>query len=255
MIPRKLRHFGGGLLCLLPSLVLADTISFESPVTRVTVVELFTSHGCSSCPPAETWLGRLDQRSDLWQGVIPIAFHVDYWDYLGWRDNYASPEYSQRQRQYRRSGGLSSVYTPGMLINGEEWRGWYRGDPIPQASSEQVGQLTLSVEPGKSAEIEFFPKGNQKMHDLKAYLAILGSGIEDDIGSGENRGRSLQGDFVILGQDTAEIGVAEHRLRFNWPVLKPNSAKKYAVVAWVSRGGNPSPLQATGGWLPHIDLD
>jgi hypothetical protein len=253
MIPRKLRHFGGGLLCLLPALVFAEPISFKSPVTRATVVELFTSHGCSSCPPAEAWLGRLDRRSDLWESVIPIAFHVDYWDYLGWRDRYASPEYSQRQRQYRRSGGLSSVYTPGMLVNGEEWRGWYRGDSIPQSTSAEIGRLTLGVEPGKSAEIEFSPKGDQMLSGMQAHLVILGSGIQDDIGAGENRGRSLEGDFVVLGHQMAAKKVSDHRWRIDWPVLKSNSAKMHAAVAWISRPGDPSPLQATGGWLPQID--
>ncbi len=253
MIPRKLRHFGGGLLCLLPTLVSAEPISFVSPATRVTVVELFTSHGCSSCPPAEAWLGRLDQRSDIWKSLIPIAFHVDYWDYLGWQDSYASSEYSQRQRQYRRSGGLNSVYTPGVLVNGKEWRGWYRGDSIPQTASEEVGRLTLNVEPGKSAEIEFSPRGDQRLSDVEAHLVILGNGIRDDIGAGENRGRSLEGDFVVLGHRTAAKQDRAQRWRIDWPALKSNRAKKHAVVAWVSRSGDPSPLQATGGWLPQID--
>lgn len=253
MIPRRLRHFGGGLLCLLPSVVLAEPLRFESPVTRVTVVELFTSHGCSSCPPAEAWLGRLDQRPDLWKSVIPIAFHVDYWDYLGWRDRYASPEYSQRQRQYRQTGGLSSVYTPGMLVNGEEWRGWYRGDPIPHTNSAEVGKLTLSIEPEKSAEIEFSPKEGQGLSGLEAHLVILGSGIQDDIGAGENRGRSLEGDFVVLGYQMGVKNVTGQGWRIDWPGLKSNSAKMHAAAAWISRPDDPSPLQATGGWLSRID--
>jgi hypothetical protein len=83
-----------------------------------------------SCPPADEWLGRQKEATELWQRLIPLAFHVDYWDYLGWWDRFASAEFSQRQRDYRHSGGLGSVYTPGVVVNGQEWRGWYRGESI-----------------------------------------------------------------------------------------------------------------------------
>jgi hypothetical protein len=75
-------------------------------------------------------LGRQKEATELWQRLIPLAFHVDYWDYLGWWDRFASAEFSQRQRDYRHSGGLGSVYTPGVVVNGQEWRGWYRGESI-----------------------------------------------------------------------------------------------------------------------------
>lgn len=88
----------------------------EEPATSAApvVVELFTSQGCSSCPPADAFLGELAQRSDL----IALAFHVDYWNYIGWEDPFSSPEATQRQRDYARSLSLSSVYTPQMVIDG-----------------------------------------------------------------------------------------------------------------------------------------
>lgn len=79
------------------------------------VVELFTSQGCSSCPPADAMLHELAQRED----VIALALHVDYWDYIGWKDQFAKPEYTQRQRQYAVLGHRRSVYTPQMIINGQ----------------------------------------------------------------------------------------------------------------------------------------
>jgi len=87
-----------------------ETASSEAPV----VVELFTSQGCNSCPPADAFLGELAQRSDL----LALAFHVDYWNYIGWEDPFSSPEATQRQRDYAQSLGLSSVYTPQMVIDG-----------------------------------------------------------------------------------------------------------------------------------------
>ncbi|WP_020041922.1 DUF1223 domain-containing protein [Salipiger mucosus] len=81
---------------------------------RPVVVELFTSQGCSSCPPADAILAELGQRDD----VIPLALHVDYWDYIGWTDGFAQPGFTKRQKGYARSAGRRSVYTPQMVVDG-----------------------------------------------------------------------------------------------------------------------------------------
>lgn len=83
---------------------------------RPVVVELFTSQGCSSCPPADAFLSELSKRDD----VVALAMHVDYWDYIGWKDIFAVPQNTERQRAYARSGGRSMVYTPQMIINGQD---------------------------------------------------------------------------------------------------------------------------------------
>ena len=83
---------------------------------RPVVVELFTSQGCSSCPPADELLRKLSPRSD----VIPLALHVDYWDYIGWKDGFAKPEHAERQRAYARAAGKTVIYTPQMVIAGED---------------------------------------------------------------------------------------------------------------------------------------
>lgn len=98
------------------SILLAGLTAFSSPVAAQSpvVVELFTSQGCSSCPPADKLLHELAKRDD----VIALALHVDYWDYIGWKDEFANPAYSDRQRGYAREGRRRSVYTPQMIING-----------------------------------------------------------------------------------------------------------------------------------------
>ena len=78
----------------------AAPIQFQSPERQVALVELYTSEGCSSCPPAESWLSGLKEKPGLWSEFVPVAFHVDYWNYLGWRDKWSSKEYSDRQRDY-----------------------------------------------------------------------------------------------------------------------------------------------------------
>ena len=91
-------------------------VAGAAPALRPAVVELFTSQGCSSCPPADTLLGELASRND----VLALAFHVDYWDELGWRDRFELPQAAQRQSQYARRLGRSSVYTPQLVIDGRE---------------------------------------------------------------------------------------------------------------------------------------
>ncbi len=92
-------------------LVAVQAAAEEDPV----VVELFTSQGCSSCPPADRIMHDLAKRDD----VIGLALHVDYWDYIGWKDEYADPDHTLRQRAYAREGGRSMIYTPQMVINGQ----------------------------------------------------------------------------------------------------------------------------------------
>jgi len=254
MIPlRDLRH-GCYAVCLAATALTAEAQvqRFESPLERVTVVELFTSHGCSSCPPADEWLRQLSGAPGLWQRVIPLAFHVDYWDHLGWRDRFADADYSRRQRDYRRNGGVSAVYTPGVLVNGEEWRGWYWGRPLPTPDTTPVGRLQLEVAPDGPANLRFFPGPAWSEGELKAHLAVLGSDLESAIGGGENHGRTLKESFVVLAHRTSTVAVATHAWRLSWPAFEPRQGR-HAVVAWLSRGEDPTPLQAVGGWLQDAD--
>lgn len=249
MSPQRLL-VGCWTLCVASAPLAAETLRFESPAQRVTVVELFTSHGCSSCPPADAWLRRFTADPGLWQKVIPLAFHVDYWDYLGWQDRFASPAYSRRQRDYRHSGGLGSVYTPGVLVNGHEWRGWYHGSDLPAPEATPVGRLTLQVEPDHTALLWLSQDAQLEREGLQANLAVLGVGMQSRIGGGENSGRRLGEDFVVLGERTAAATDRPDTWRLAWPDLKQRDGDRHAVVAWLSRGDDPTPLQATGGWLP-----
>ncbi|MCB2130490.1 MAG: DUF1223 domain-containing protein [Rhodobacteraceae bacterium] len=93
---------------------LAGTVMAQSTAENPVVVELYTSQGCSSCPPADKVLQGLAKRDD----VIALALHVDYWDYIGWKDSFADPGYSDRQRAYARFAGARTVYTPQMIVGG-----------------------------------------------------------------------------------------------------------------------------------------
>jgi hypothetical protein len=168
--------------------------------SRPAVVELFTSEGCSSCPPAETYIGELAQRHD----VLALAFHVDYWDDLGWRDRFGLPEAVQRQRAYARSLRLSSVYTPQVVIDGHaDMVGSDRASISRALTGNRNGvAVALSVRDGEVL-VDFDAQQNAAPSDvlLVAYLRTAVS----PIGRGENAGRTLKEfnivrDFHSLGR-------------------------------------------------------
>jgi len=215
----------------------------DSGTRRAVMIELYTSQGCSSCPPAEAFLNKLVDNPRLWRPFVPLAWHVDYWDYLGWRDRYALPDNAQRQRRYAALGHVRGVYTPALLVNGRGWRpGWKRRLPDDGAAA---GRLQLRVEGGQVTASYQAQAGGQGA--LQLQLALLGSGLETDIAAGENRGRHSRHDFVVLDRRHLPGSGPHWQGRLPVAVLP---AQRLALVAWVSRDGDPTPLQAVGGWLP-----
>jgi hypothetical protein len=244
--------FPAVLLLIVSSGAAADVLEYESSSQRTAVLELFTSHGCSSCPPADAWLSRFVDHPELWSRFIPMAFHVDYWNDLGWPDRFASADHSNRQRSYRQTGAIGSVYTPGFVLNGKEWRGWFRKRSPSLSTTENAGWLKLRVNPGKGVTATFQPDSAVKQGRFTAHLAILGFGLSSPIGAGENRGRTLEEDFVVLGTSNAaaDENSGPSTWTLSWPELRESKAKRSAVVVWLSRPDHPAPIQATGGWLP-----
>ncbi|WP_339512081.1 DUF1223 domain-containing protein [Pseudomonas sp. RL_15y_Pfl2_60] len=216
--------------------------SSEQPTS---VLELYTSQGCSSCPPAEKWLSSLTQSPDLWKQVIPLAFHVDYWDYLGWQDPFANQSYSARQRAYARSGGTRSVYTPGFVVAGHEWRGWFQNQPLRLPEQQKaVGRLQLSLDDNQ-VEVAFKPEQTPPK-GLTLYVARLGFGIDTQITNGENAGKTIKHDFVVLSlQQVSAVSDNHWRTKLH----KDPRGERQAVVAWLGASGNPAPYQAVGGWI------
>jgi hypothetical protein len=174
----------------------AATVNAQS---RPAVVELFTSEGCSSCPPAETYIGELAQRRD----VLALAFHVDYWDDLGWRDRFGLPEAAQRQRVYAKSLRLSSVYTPQVVIDGKDN---FVGSDVKSIGRALTGNrngvaVALSVRDGEVfIDLDAQQKGAPSDVLLVAYLRTAVSSI----GRGENAGRTLK-EFNIV-RDFHSVG-------------------------------------------------
>ena len=226
----------------------AQSADIKGPVSRAALVELFTSEGCSSCPPAEKWLNGLADRDDLWSRVVPVAFHVDYWDYIGWPDRFASREHSRRQQTYHAVGHLKNVYTPGLVLAGKEWRAWFRDRTLVLPDDVDVGSISVSVRDGRF-EARFEPAVDVP-ESIELHVARLGFDFATEVEAGENRGRTLTHDFVVLGwsrhalKREGEGYGAQGKL----PSVS-NPAQRQALAVWVSVPGDPYPIQAAGDWL------
>ncbi len=220
--------------------------TFESGDTQSSLIELFTSEGCSSCPPAEKWLSALKSSSDLWKKAVPVAFHVDYWDHLGWRDRFAKPEFTSRQQRYAAAWGGDSAYTPGFVVNGKEWRGWFGGNGIP-TTSIKVGVLRVSLGDGGKLTATFVSETTQP-RTLTLNIALLGNDLESDVKRGENSGRKLRHDFVVL--ELIKIDMVNEANHWTGSAALPTRTwndKPSALAAWITENGTP--IQAIGGWL------
>jgi hypothetical protein len=227
---------------------LADTLALRSTAQRVSLLELFTSEGCSSCPPADRWLSELKGDPRLWREMVPVGFHVDYWDYIGWPDRFASRRYSQRQQSYARSGRTSSVYTPGFVLAGKEWRSWFFDPVLEIEAGEAVGQLSLELDGNRVSAV--FEPATPPTRPLELHLAVLGFDLETAVEAGENHGKTLKHDFVVLGHSTVAMRRQQDLMsaRAELPEARFESGRE-AIAAWVSAVGDPYPIQAVGGWL------
>ncbi len=242
--------FAGLLLVVLPAGAQTNLLQFQSTPERTALLEFYTSEGCSSCPPAETWLSGLKDSPRLWKDFAPVAFHVDYWNSLGWKDAWSDAEFSERQRSYAQLWRAENIYTPEYVLNGKEWRNWFSGKNGPKSDGEKVGVLTVTSEKTNRWLVNFAPEkiggANYELH-----AALLAGGIVSDVKAGENRGRQLNHDFAVvnllqIGMTTSN-GVA--RGKFILDPARFVTGKTSALTVWVTRAGELEPLQTTGGWL------
>ena len=240
-------------LILLSILVAAQIHAEENPRTPV-IVELFTSEGCSSCPAADALLKRLSEKQEIDPAlIIPLGFHVDYWDHLGWRDPWAVRSFAERQRRYAKDWGADSVYTPAVVLNGKEWRDWRIQRGEWRKPSPTPGVLTAASVDFQQWMVAFTPVDAVDRVEVNA--ALLWSGVRSDVKAGENRGRRLAHEFVVAAQASAPLmrqaGVFQGSV-----MLQPHRAvpadATLALAVWVTRAGRLEPLQAAGGWLPGV---
>jgi len=183
----------------------AGECRLDSPAHRVTVIELYTSEGCSSCPPADRWFSGLAQQGISDGSAVLLAYHVDYWNQIGWPDRFSRPQFSDRQRKVAARGGSGFIYTPQLTVDGRDFRDRF-----------SVGRLrdrlgAINREPGKAriraqirgAGVELRISGDVELADTggdrnaQVWIATFENGLSTHVKAGENAGARLNHDYVV----------------------------------------------------------
>ena len=236
---------------LFPSIVTAEESKavFRSSETQVSLLELYTSEGCSSCPPADRWMSNLLVSPHLWRSIVPVAFHVSYWDYLGWRDPFASDKHSQRQRTYA-TLGKTRVYTPGFFVNGREWRGFFERGILPISPTLKPGVLEVR-QFDKHRYVVTFQELESDNKNYRVHAALLGFDLSSQVKGGENRGLNLKHDFVVVSYQDAVLNRENANYNGELQINPPEDVElsRCAIAFWVTAPKNPLPIQATGGFI------
>ena len=195
----------------------------SSPQTRVAVLELYTSEGCSSCPPADRFLSALKDAGISDKQLIPMAFHVTYWDHIGWKDRFAKKQYDQRQRSLAKKNRQNSVYTPQFVLVGDDYRRYATFSEDINKLAAQIATIELMLRLRFQDEQVYSSQNNasraaanaadanaRKIHlelvstavtesvdDISFYFAVIEDQLYSDVSDGENDGKKLMHDYVV----------------------------------------------------------
>lgn len=204
---------------------------------QIPVIELYTSEGCSSCPPADRWLSTLKPAAAGGKAVIQ-AFHVGYWDYIGWVDRFASPAHTTRQRQIAAANGLRSIYTPQLVRNGQDWRDYPRALAPPGGPARAA--ITLQRKGVDAYEATVTPAAG--VNAWSAYWTVTEHGHASKVKSGENAGELLKHDFVV--RQYVPAGDYRGNARLSLRTLAPDAAYPRQVNLVVLEPRSGKTLQA-----------
>lgn len=236
-----------------PALAAGACSAVSGPATAA-LVELYTSEGCSSCPPADRWLSTLGVRGLAPGRVVPLSLHVDYWDYIGWKDPYAKPAFAGRQRKLTQAQRLAFVYTPQVMLQGRDFRGWSTAafdTEVARINRQPArARIELAYEPGGGpawtvqASAELARPGTAPHAAL--YVASYENRLASRVTAGENRGSTLEHDYVVLEWlGPFELGAAGARTeRLRVPLLPRAVPEHSGVVAFVQDRRSLEVLQA-----------
>lgn len=215
----------------------ASTCSAQSGATQVPVIELYTSEGCSSCPPADQWLSGLKAQAAQGQAVVQ-AFHVGYWDYIGWVDRFASPAHTTRQRQIAATNGQRGIYTPQLVRNGQDWRDYARAF----AEAPQPGRATISLQGAAGDAFEAMVTPATGVGAWSAYWTVTEHGHVSKVKAGENAGETLKHDFVV--RQYVPVGTYTGAAKLNLRAIAADAAHPRQINLVVFEPKTGKPLQA-----------
>lgn len=199
------------------------------------VVELYTSEGCSSCPPADKWVSSLKGS-----GVVVQAFHVGYWDYIGWVDRFASPAYTRRQHEVADRNKLRSIYTPQAVLNGKDLPAW--GSRPPGDKEPAHAGIVLTQVGANQFEATVTPvAASQLAPTWSAYWTVTEHGHNSKVRAGENAGEFLKHDFVVRqytqAGDYPSAGASPQKLGFYSIAATPGHERQINLVVFDPKTG------------------
>ncbi|MGH8779343.1 DUF1223 domain-containing protein [Paraburkholderia sp.] len=235
----------------------------HSPAHRVALVELYSSEGCDSCPPADHWLSQWKEGAAA-QGIVPLALHVDYWNSLGWTDRFSQHRFTERQQSLTDLAGGHTIYTPEVFVAGRELRSWSSTDSFDDRLRRIVGEpaaadvsVALAPHAGGAAnavdvDAQFashMPNASAT-NPLNAYIAVYENSLVSQVRAGENSGATLHHERVVrqwIGPVPLADGHAQIRraLALDDPgAAAPVPAGRFGVVAFVENAATGDVLQA-----------
>ena len=193
------------LLCAAANAPATAQCTTVSGAQRVALLELYTSEGCDSCPAAENWVSALPVKKLATESVIPLAFHVDYWNYIGWTDPYSQARFGERQRQHSRRRGAGFVFTPQLLLNGQDYRRALLFDDIGgkvKAINQTKPRANIRLKLGRRGNrldslVEIEVERDAGQRHAEVYLALYENNLVTAVTAGENKGLTLKHDFVV----------------------------------------------------------
>jgi hypothetical protein len=176
-----------------PSILAAQACSVHSAASVTPVIELYTSEGCNSCPPADKWLSKLKAEPS----IVALAFHVDYWDRLGWKDRFSSPAYTQRQAQQQVPSGARFSYTPQVIVDGADRPDWPGVNSSIASKQRPAAHVDVQLaRDGNHFSATVAPAADAPAR-LAAYWAVTEQGYISAVKAGENQGVTLNHDYVV----------------------------------------------------------
>ena len=220
----------------------------ESAATLTPLIELYTSEGCNSCPPADRWLRGLRADGIAPQKVTALAFHVDYWDYIGWKDRFASPAYGVRQQAAVRRAGGRTVYTPQVMLDGADLRNW-RSAALPAPSQPARARLTLTGSPAADGGWDVVLEGRSEVA-TRLTLLLTQNGLSSSVAAGENRGVRLEHDFVVRSMAEQAAGDLQFTMRHHFAPANQLRLTDSAVVALAHDADGKLLQSLTLPWCP-----
>jgi hypothetical protein len=230
----------------------ASVCEKKSPAHRVALVELYTSEGCDSCPPADDFVRNLYKSGVSPEQAVPLSLHVDYWDYIGWRDRFANPTFTERQYWLGAVAHQRNVYTPELFVAGHEERDWRDGDlvhAVQELSAKPATvNLTLAQDaaPGGQVAVTASATGAPRSGSYNLFFAVYENDLVSEVKAGENRGSTLRHSFVVRQWSPPVPLNAQGRAEIRWQKPLPGDAHAGSVgfAAFVQDSATGEVLQA-----------